>query len=246
MLKMIDKSNKYYFEKSGRILNRFSDLLGLIKVELAQKASKNDLKNLIKKFYKTYYSKIPEIPYIGGDKNRLSRNIAYTSPAIILWKVLKSDGWKIDEFAPIYLKALKIFNKREYSGIKGQLKRIIHRIFIRKCFLSSVFNKQKKLLKKYPNNFIFKPLKVNKDYFDFGYLILQCPIVEFGKSQDAEEILPYICAYDFYRSYYSHSGLNRSKTLAEGNKYCDFKFKQGNLPKNLQKTQIPDKLKPGK
>ncbi len=243
---MIDKSNKYYFENKEKILNNFSNLLRLIKADLAQKINKKELNKLIKKFYKTYYSKIPEIPYIGGDKNRFSRNIAYSSPAIILWKVLKSNGWNIENFAPIYLKALKNFTKQEYSGIKGHFKRIIHRILIRKYFLYYVFNKQKKLLEAYPNNFIFKPLKVNTKDFDFGYLVLQCPIVEFGKSQDAEEILPYICIYDFYRSYYTHSGLIRSKTLAEGNKYCNYRFKKGNLPKNLQKTQIPDNYKPGR
>jgi len=246
MIKMIDKSSKYYFEKKEEILYRFSTLLHFIKVDLAQKISEEELNRLIKKFYRTYYNKISEIPYIGGDKNRFTRNIAYSSPAIILWKIFKSSGWKIDKFAHIYLKALKRFNKQEFSGIKGHFKRIVHRILIRKCFLSYVFNKQKKLLEDYPNNFIFKPLKVNKDDFDFGYLITQCPIVEFGKSQGAEEILPYICSYDFFRSYYTRSGLIRSKTLAEGDDYCDFKFKKGNLPKNLQKTEIPEKLKPGR
>lgn len=205
---------------------------------------KENLHKLLRRFYTTYFEKIPEIPYIGGDNNNFSRIIAYSSPTIILWKVLKSNGWSIEDFALIYLYALKNFTQKEYLGIKGHLKRIMQKILIRKFFLYYIFKRQQKLSHKYPNNFIIKPLKA-RNYFDFGYAILQCPIVDFGRSQDAEEILPYICAYDWYRSYYTHSGLIRSKTLAEGDQYCDYLFKKGSLPKNLQATQIPDGLKPG-
>lgn len=236
--------NNYYLQNIDEILNRFSKILIFIKNYLSKQIEKEEIQKLIKEFYLTYFKKITEIPYIGGKSNFFSKNIAYTSPVIILWKVFKSNGWSIEQFAPIYLKALKNFTKKEYSGIRGLLKRVMHKILIRKFFLYYIYKRQQKLLEIYPENFILKPLKVGKE-FDFGYACVQCPIVEFGRSQGAEEILPYICLYDFYRSYHSLTGLVRSKTLAEGYKYCDYKFKKGSLPKNLQDTQIPKDLKPG-
>ena len=107
-----------------------------------------------------------------------------------------------------------------------------------------IIKKQKKLSMRYPENFIMKYVEGDGKEFNYGYDIHKCTIVDFGKSQDAEEILPYICMIDWYKAYYSKSGLIRSKTLSEGCEYCDYRFKKGNPPMNLQKTQIPDGLKP--
>ncbi|TXT65565.1 MAG: hypothetical protein BAJALOKI3v1_90008 [Promethearchaeota archaeon] len=241
---MYKQSKNYYLEKKNAILNSFSTLLDIMIPDLTEYLESDDLNEILSEFKESFNNSLSDIPYIGGRKNFFSRNLAYSSPAIVFWKVLKDRNVSIEKFAPIYLKALKLGVKKEYQGFKGLIMRFFQKLLIRKTFLRIAWKNQEKLSKKYTNNFIVKPIKGKEKEFDFGYLMLQCPIVEFGKSQNAEEILPFVCAYDWYRAYHSRSGLIRSKTIAEGNKYCDFKFKPGNLPKNLQKTQIPDKLKP--
>ncbi|MBD3193260.1 MAG: hypothetical protein GF308_21680 [Candidatus Heimdallarchaeota archaeon] len=246
MIKLLTKSEDYYRKKKDKILKRFTFFLTSFKADLIKKIGKEETNKIINEFHQVYDSYLAKVPYIGGDKNIFSRNVAYSSPAIVFWKLLKTKGWSIDQFAPIYLHALKRFTRKEYAGLKGRIKGFFQRLIIRKTTLKWLFKKYKKFSEKYPKSFIFIFVSDKGEDFDFGYNVLRCTIVEFGKLIDATEILPYICMYDWYRAYYSKSGLRRSQTLAEGDDYCDYRFKKGAAPKNLQKTQIPEPLKPGR
>jgi hypothetical protein len=42
-----------------------------------------------------------------------------------------------------------------------------------------------------------------------------------------EAYVAYLCAHDVIASDFSHTGLHRTETLAEGGKKCDFRFKAG-------------------
>ncbi|MBD3212146.1 MAG: hypothetical protein GF311_05995 [Candidatus Lokiarchaeota archaeon] len=182
---MPEQSKKYYSAMKSKILERFSYLLDIMKIELLEYFESDLLNRMLFEFKELYNDSLSEIPYIGGKKNLFTRNVAYSSPSIIFWKVLKAHNFPIEKFAPIYLKALKINVEQEYKGIKGLLKRMLQKILIRKTFLRFMWKNQAKITDEYPKNFIAKPIKEKKGEFDFGYIMTQCPIVEFGKSQNA-------------------------------------------------------------
>jgi len=237
-------SEKYYKERQIKIIKEISPLLESIKDDLVLEVGEDEATRLFEKFYRMWDSIISEIPYIGGDRNIFTRNLDHTVPGIAMWKVLKAEGWPIEKFAPIYLKGVHNYIKRKYSGLKRLMIRLLMKYIVNKWTIKKLINKQKKLSEKYPENFIIEYVECDRKNYDYGYNISKCTIVEFGKSQDAEEILPYICLIDWYKAYYSKSGLIRSKTLSEGCKYCDYRFKKGSPSRNLQKTKIPDGLKP--
>ena len=239
----IDSGN-YYKKRQIKIIKEMSPFLESIKDDLVLEVGEDEANRLFEVFYRTWDSMIHEIPYIGGDKNRFTWNLERTVPRIVMWKVLKAEGWSIEQFAPIFLKGTRNYVKQQYSGIKRFAIRLLMKYIVNKWTIKKMIKKQKKLSEKYPENFVIKYVECDGEEYDYGYDIHKCPIVEFGKSQDAEEILPYICLIDWYKAYYSKSGLIRSKTLSEGCEYCDYRFKKGSPPRNLQKTQIPDGLKP--
>jgi len=63
--------------------------------------------------------------------------------------------------------------------------------------------------------------------FDYGIDYNECANVKFLRAQNALELAPYICATDKVASEILGWGLNRTMTLADGYKKCDFRFKKG-------------------
>lgn len=150
MSNSLTKSENYYLKKKAKILKRFSFFLDSFKADLIPEIGEEEANKLIQEFHQVYDSSLQKIPYIGGDKNIFSRNVAYSSPAIVFWKLLKTKGWLIDQFAPIYLHALKRFTQKEYGGLKGRIKGFFQRLKIRKSTLKWLFKRHKKFSEKYP------------------------------------------------------------------------------------------------
>lgn len=63
--------------------------------------------------------------------------------------------------------------------------------------------------------------------FDYGVDYIECASCKFLEAQDASELGPYVCAVDKVASVMLGWGLRRTKTLAEGDEKCDFRFKRG-------------------
>lgn len=60
--------------------------------------------------------------------------------------------------------------------------------------------------------------------FEFGNNTYQCPIENLYNHFCCLTYLPYICEIDFIRSDYFGTGLKRTKCLANGDPYCDFRW----------------------
>jgi hypothetical protein len=77
------------------------------------------------------------------------------------------------------------------------------------------------------------------DRFDHGLDFHYCPCVEFFKFQGAESIAPYFCLLDFAEHRLMGTGLRRTKTLAEGDEICDFRYKKGRAVSQDWSTEVP-------
>jgi hypothetical protein len=55
----------------------------------------------------------------------------------------------------------------------------------------------------------------------------ECGVVKFLRSQEADELAPYLCLTDYALFGALGIGLKRTMTLAEGGVRCDFRFKKG-------------------
>jgi hypothetical protein len=79
----------------------------------------------------------------------------------------------------------------------------------------------------YPANWVATFLPGDGQSFDFGYDYSECGVVKFFHSQGVPELAPYLCLNDFLKSAAIGSGLRRTKTLAQGDEVCDFRYKKG-------------------
>lgn len=75
----------------------------------------------------------------------------------------------------------------------------------------------------YENDWIVDILEGN-DEFDLGYNYLQCGICKLCKDENCFEIAKYICKLDYVLADIMGMKLERTTTIAEGGKYCDFRY----------------------
>ncbi len=84
--------------------------------------------------------------------------------------------------------------------------------------------KNRKNALKNPGSFETEVLKPTKE-FPIRMNNTVCPIYEFAKKQGYMEYMPYLCNLDYTLFKCADASLYREKTCADGDDYCDFKFK---------------------
>ncbi len=62
--------------------------------------------------------------------------------------------------------------------------------------------------------------------YDYGVTYSRCAIRDLALAQGAAEFAPYICLADIIGSDQFGWGLRRTETLAQGGKFCDFRFRR--------------------
>jgi len=100
--------------------------------------------------------------------------------------------------------------------------------------------------REYPANWVATFIRGEGKGFDFGYDYQECAVVKYLQSHQAAEVAPYVCLNDFLKSRTLGTGLQRSLTLAQGEKMCNFRFKQGRPVTQNWDTEVPKFPAPGR
>lgn len=206
------------------LVKDFSKEVRLIYPLLLELMNEETAKNVIDESEKQYKALIPQIPYIGGKRNPMSKDLHEAVRLLAFYRSMEPRG-----FSPVM--TYKIIY-RAFELKLGKYPKFILRL-IGKLQLSSLFKmKLMKLakvskLKKYPEDFVFDIVNGDRKSFDWGIEFTECAILKFFKSQNAEELMPFICPNDYITSKFFGLGLSRSMTLAEGSPKCDQYLKRG-------------------
>jgi hypothetical protein len=78
---------------------------------------------------------------------------------------------------------------------------------------------------------VFEYVEGDGTTFDWGRDYVECGIVKFLHSQEADELTPYLCQTDYALFDALGIKLKRTMTLATGCEKCDFRFKKGEPPR---------------
>jgi hypothetical protein len=168
---------------------------------------------------------IPEIPYIGGKKNRLTSEALTPAVACVaLYRALKKRGKTVEDAGAI----IDGIIQSQLDSVPKPL------VYLMGRYRSSTLyvNKLKKQAarsqeRRYPGDWVFSIIDGDGEEFDYGIDFTECGICKFFPAHEAEELIPYMCAVDFPVSKALKTGLVRTTTLAEGADKCNFRFKRG-------------------
>lgn len=90
-----------------------------------------------------------------------------------------------------------------------------------------------------PANWVAEFIQGNGEGFDFGYNYTECAICKYFHAQGTPELAPFVCLNDFLRSRTLGTGLHRTKTLAQGDALCNFRYKKSRPVTQDWSTEIP-------
>ena len=86
------KRGNYYLARKTRLLRDFDRFSTAVTEVLACEYGDEDAEEVTQEIRRQYESLIPQIPYIGGKKNRLTENLIGTTASLALFKVLRARG----------------------------------------------------------------------------------------------------------------------------------------------------------
>lgn len=172
----------------------------------------------------SFSQKYEAIPYISLKKNPLRDNFVIATWYMVIYQNFE----KKEEFEFVMLISFERYITS--SLIKKLQLKIVSKYFFSKLNIQNI--RKIANLKEGDKEYLgfdskFVPMS-NLGYF--GMDIYGCPLYNFFKKYNMLDALKYICKLDFIRSKYLKSNLVRTKTLADGDEFCDFRWK---LPKKL-------------
>jgi hypothetical protein len=219
--------NNYYTARKSKLLKDFSNIAKIMKKVLVSHYDNEFADVVAGETRQEFEALIPQLPYIGGGKNRLTKDLIGAARFLALYTVLKKHdktveeiGKIIYEFTEAYLPSLSSLSKLglQFSG------RMMFTGVGKKLIKSQATLSQKR---QYPEDWIWSFIEGDGKEFDFGMDFIECAVCKFFKSQGADELTRFACLTDFPMSKFTGSGLVRTMTLAEGAEKCDFRFKRG-------------------
>ncbi len=195
---------------------------------------------LLREGRQEYEALIPELPYIGGKKNRLTANLIASAWCLALYRVLKTRGKTAEEVGTILHESVEA-QLRSYPRF---VVRLVGRWMFAKFRLKKYAAESQK--RRYPEDWVCSFIQGDGKQFDFGIDYTECAICKFFHAQGAGEFTPFLCLLDFPMSKAMGTGLVRTMTLAEGAEKCDFRFKRGREVREVKQGWPPESLKQNK
>lgn len=166
-----------------------------------------------------YEALIPEIPYIGGDENPMTRHLVLSTTSLVLYKVMRARGKTAEEVGKIIYDAVVKF----VSQLPPHPAKQLNEEYVAKEKREA----QKSQERHYPEDWVWEFVEGDGEVFDYGYDFLECGTQKLYHAQDADEFLPFYCYLDFVTHRTIGWGFVRAMTLAEGHERCDFRWKKG-------------------
>lgn len=230
-------TDNYYVNNKVEILELLSGLENELKNELVKKFTPHESKEILKAANNRFLRILPDLPYIGGDSNYLTENLLGTAYEMGFYEELENRGLTLKEISFINQKALfKFTEKRMNFIIRWYVRNFA---MTEENYRKGAAESQKK---QYKGDSVYEVVESGPDdNFDIGINFTECAIVKLFKHYKKERYLPYICLNDY--ATYGAMGveLNRTQTISNGAKICDFRFKVKGK-RNIKEGWPPESL----
>jgi len=213
------EGKEYYLSRKSEILTQFDTHAKAWRPFLVACYGDEFAGAVLRDAREQYEALIPEIPYIGGDENPMTRHLVRSTTSLVLYKAMKALGKTAEEVGKVV-----------YAAVVEVVSQLPPRTF--KELSAEYIAKGKEQARKsqdrhYPEDWVWEFVEGDGMEFDYGYDFLECGTQKFYHAQDADEFLPFYCYLDFVTHRTTGWGFARSMTLAEGYEKCDFRWKKG-------------------
>lgn len=217
---------KYYTRKKLELLDKFEAVVKLWSPLLLKQYGEIQAYKTILEARQEFENLIPQIPYIGGDENNFTKNLVDSVRYLALYNAMKKFDRTVEEVGKIiydgYLKKIS----RPQPPIPPDQWLTPEQLLER-----SRKGAARSQERRYPGDYVYTFVAGDGKKFDNGSDFTECASLKFYHAQGADELLPYYCYLDFVAGKVRGFGFTRTKTMSEGDKICNHRFKTGGKTK---------------
>lgn len=230
------KTENWYLKNKSRIMREIKFAIPHYRKFIAEAYGRDIAEAVVRETLQRFEALLPEIPYIGGDKNVLTENLYLTAAMLAMYKSLKARGKSVEEVARLIYEGTSAF----YSSfpfrllLRRQGKQLLNPRHISQRKRDAAISQQRR----YPDDWVFEVIEGDGQTFGFGVDYTECGIVKYLAQQGASELAPYLCWLDYPMCTAMRVKLIRTETIAQGSERCNFRFSHGQ-PENV----LPDFVK---
>lgn len=204
-----DISTRWKVRRFERFLNRHT-------ASLTDRFGASEVALMRPEMLDEYRSLIPQLPYVGGRRNRWSSNLAASAWALAVYRVVLRHGGDAQDVGRVAY---------DYAwGVVRRIPRPLRGPMLRPRAARAEKQARRTQQRRYPDDWVCEVVDSAGQPFDLGMDVTECGIVKFLHAGGADELTPYLCHLDYVYAEAAGVGLTRSKTLAWGCDRCDFRF----------------------
>jgi hypothetical protein len=214
----------FYVRKKSKFMRSFDERFAIFNDELCKKFDDKKSKELISQMKAEFEKLLPDIPYIGGQKNPTTLILVGSITDLAIFRTLEKSGFsfrEIGEFHYNYVMAtLKLRKEALEKAGRDPSKYPFDPVYM---------DYQKKLTeetqkKLYPEDWLMDFVEGDGDSFEWGWDIQECGVQKAFKKFGDEKYLPFICLYDHYEAEGLGFGFSRTQTIGFGAPICTHRF----------------------
>ena len=213
------EGKEYYLSRKSEILTQFDTHARGWRRFLVASYDDEFAEAALRDAREQYKALIPEIPYIGGDENPMTRHLVRSTTSLVLYKVMKARSKTAKEVGKVVYDAVVEFVRQLSPRPAKELSE--------EYVAEEKQEAQKSQARHYPGDWVWEFVEGDGVEFDYGYDFLECGTQKLYHAYGADEFLPFYCYLDFVTSRTPGWGFARSMTLAEGYEKYDFRYKKG-------------------
>ncbi len=214
----------FYVKKKKKFMRSFEERLTVVNEELCKRFDNKKSEELLSQMRVEFENILPDIPYIGGQKNPLTLVLVKCVSDLAIFRTLEKIGLSFREIGEFhYNYVMAAFKLRKEALEKAG------RDPSQYPFDPVYLDYQKKLteesqLKIYPDDFIMDFVEGGGESFEWGWDITECAVQKAYKKLGEEKYLPFICLGDYYEAEGLGFGFSRDQTLGFGAPLCTHRF----------------------
>jgi len=219
------ETENWYLEHKSGIMRQVRFVLRHHRKELMKAAGKTEGEAIARESLQRFEALLPDLPYIGGGENGNTSDLYLAAAMLAVYRSLQTRGATVEEAARImYLGTASFFNSIPMRWLmRWQGRRMLGPKRIEQLRRDAARSQERR----YPDDWVFEVVEGDGHDFGIGVDYTECGIVKYLEREGAGELAPYGCWIDYPMFAAMGLRLDRTETLAQGGRRCDFRVSRG-------------------
>ena len=218
-----EEAGHYYLKHREELVGDFKGALEGVLQYLTPEFGKERSQEIVRQALGKFESLLPGLPDVGGERNIDSEFIPMAAWYVALYEPMRERGKTAEDVGRlIYDLYVMSLEGEPPEALRAQGAALFTPEGQEKFRQWAQWTQQRR----HEANWVAQYQKGNGKDYDFSITYSECGVVKYLQSQQVPELAPYVCPNDFSKSRALGSGLQRTKTIARGDGFCNFQYKK--------------------